>query len=54
MREHPIEQQKKRNPKSFKADGSPKRRWTAAERAARGTSHVLGRCPQRAHRFPGS
>ena len=27
---------KKRNPKSFKADGSPKRRWTAAERAARG------------------
>lgn len=35
MREHPIEQQK-RNPKSFKADGSPKRRWTAAERAARG------------------
>ncbi|EPH05814.1 hypothetical protein HMPREF1485_00449 [Propionibacterium sp. HGH0353] len=27
---------KKRNPKSFKADGTPKRRWTAAERAARG------------------
>lgn len=27
---------KKRNSKSFKADGTPKRRWTAAERAARG------------------
>lgn len=27
---------KKHNPKSFKADGTPKRRWTAAERAARG------------------
>lgn len=27
---------RKRKPKSFKADGTPKKRWTAAERAARG------------------